>query len=733
MLLQDSTLSTAQSSSSSNKLFNMSYLFLGAPNTYVSQIDRTKGSLDVVSPNYFDITAAGQLDVTWRLQSSFISEMHKRGIKVTPFLSNHWDKTAGINGLNNRDKLARDIASAIEKYNLDGVNVDIEGVGHAYRDAHTDFIRLLRLYIPSHKEVSIAVAANPNGWTTGWHGFYDYKGMARYADYLMIMAYDESWESPDSPVGPVSSIQFFEKSIKYAVDQSIPRDKIVIGLPFYGRMWKTDGPTLENRYITGMGISSTRVGPLVAQFKGAINFDEKTKSPYASFTIPKGGHYFIGSTKLTEGNYLIWYENEYSITAKLALPYQYGIKGTGSWALGHETPETWNYYTAALNKGVTVATQTVFSSGPLALLTGSNINFREAASTSGRIIRTLSGNEFIKITGAPVTSENYVWYPGKLADGTSGYVAADYLKLFDLTELHGPTRYDTGVVISASGWKEGSGVIILGRGDIPIDALTGSVLAKKYGAPLLLTNSNSLPDKVSSEIERLHPKTIYILGGEGAVSKAIQNQLVQRGHTVKRITGETRYETAVGVANEVGAADELILATGNESPDALSIGPYAGFKQIPIVLTRVDELPTQVKDLIKKSRNIKKVTIIGGTGVVSERVEEVLKNLGVQTIERISGINRYETSIAIAKRYKNELSFNNLYFASGESFIDALPGSPLAAVSGAPIILVHPTTMLSPVRDFLQNELAATPDITILGGYGILPYGTRATILQTLR
>lgn len=191
--LQSSTPTNANS-----RLFNMSYLFFGSLSSYVQQVDKTKGSLNVVSPNYFDITEKGELDVTWRLQSSFISEMHKRGIRVVPFLANHWNTTAGINGLNNRDKLARDIAAAIEQYNLDGVNVDIEGIGVSYRDAHTDFIRLLRQYIPKHKEVSVAVAANPNGWKTGWQGFYDYYHLSNYADYLMIMAYDESWESPES-------------------------------------------------------------------------------------------------------------------------------------------------------------------------------------------------------------------------------------------------------------------------------------------------------------------------------------------------------------------------------------------------------------------------------------------------------------------------------------------------------------------------------------------------------
>nr|WP_010676955.1 glycosyl hydrolase family 18 protein [Bacillus timonensis] len=205
------------------RLFNMSYLFFGSPSTYVSQVNKTKGSLDVVSPNYFDISESGQLIINWNLDSVFIDEMHRRGMRVVPFLANHWNLTAGKNGLNNREQLAKDVAAAVAKYELDGVNVDIEGVNQTYRDAHTDFIRLLRKYIPDDKEVSVATAANPNGWQTGWHGFYDYKGLSQYVNYLMIMAYDETWESPESPIGPVSSLSFLKSQFNMRLSKEYLR------------------------------------------------------------------------------------------------------------------------------------------------------------------------------------------------------------------------------------------------------------------------------------------------------------------------------------------------------------------------------------------------------------------------------------------------------------------------------------------------------------------------------
>nr|WP_302328465.1 cell wall-binding repeat-containing protein [Salirhabdus salicampi] len=659
--------------------------------------------------------------------------MHKRGIKVVPFLANHWDRTAGINGLNNREQLARDIANAIEQYNLDGVNVDIEGVGHTYRNEHTDLVRLLREYIPKHKEVSVAVAANPSGWNTGWHGFYDYKGLAQHSDYLMIMAYDESWDSPDSPIGPVSSLSFFERSIQYAINQGIPRTKIVAGLPFYGRMWKLDGPTLEGRNLHGMGLSSTRVEPLVNQFNGRIQFDEKTQSSYASFTIPEGQSAFIGSTKLTEGSYIIWYENEPSIRAKLQMPGKYGIKGTGSWALMHETPNTWDYYTSALNTGNSqpIATNR-FRSGPMAVTTTDNLNLRETASLSGTIIRTLSNKTLLKVTGDVITADNTNWVPVQLQDGTSGFVSSSFLKRFSLQELYGKNRFETSTNVSKHGWPESASTVVLGRGDVPIDALTGSVLAKKTQSPLLLTNSSNLPTNVEDEIDRLQPSRIYILGGQGAISDTVQSHLQGKGYNVTRIAGSNRYETAVRVASEIGNRNEIILTTGRNSPDALSVAPYAGQTQTPILLTDQKSLPNEVAHYIQ-TNGINSVTIIGGEGAVSNNVITQLQNLGVPNIERIAGKDRYETSVAIAQRFKNEFDLSNIYFASGISFIDALPGSPLAAMQSSPIILINNANLPPTVESFLQNELPGTPNVNILGGYGVISDATRANVFRVLR
>lgn len=161
--------------------------------------------------------------------------MQNRGIKVVPFLSNHWDREKGIKALANRHSLSDQIVSSIVMYNLDGVNVDIENVTHLQREYYTDFVRLLREKMPEGKTLAVAVAPNPYGITTGWHGSYDYKSLAKYSDYLMIMAYDESY--PGGPAGPVASYDFVEATIIKALTE-VPKDKIVLGIPFTAAIGK---------------------------------------------------------------------------------------------------------------------------------------------------------------------------------------------------------------------------------------------------------------------------------------------------------------------------------------------------------------------------------------------------------------------------------------------------------------------------------------------------------------
>lgn len=367
------TLISPEEGQADNK-FNMTYLYFGDLNNQMSLVEKTNGSLGVISPNYFNVNSDGSLQLTSLLSTEFVRSMHSQNIKVVPFISNHWDRTLGRIALQNREKLADEIVAAIKKYNLDGINVDIENVTEADRANYTDFVRLLRSKLPQGKELSVAVAANPRGFTTGWHGSYDYEALAKYSDYLMIMAYDESYYG--SKPGPVASRTFVENSIKYALNRVSP-EKIVLGIPFFGRYWN------ENESVGGNGISLAKADSVIKHYNGKIYFDKSSMSPYVTFTVGTNDTKLLVNGKtLTPGNYTIWFENEESIKDKLQLVHKYNLKGTGSWSLGQELPSTWDYYKLWLNSKYFVDIENSWAKNDILSIVGmgwmkgtTNINF----------------------------------------------------------------------------------------------------------------------------------------------------------------------------------------------------------------------------------------------------------------------------------------------------------------------------------------------------------------------
>lgn len=317
-----------------NKI-SMAYMYFGSRDSYISSVENANGALNEVSPDYFGINSDGSLLLTDKLDPAFIGAMHEKGIKVCPFISNHWDQLIGSRALQNRYYLAHQIANAIYTYNLDGIHVDIENMTIEDRVTYADFVRLLRELMPD-RIIAVAVAANPNASNTGWHASYDYETLALYSDYLMIMAYDEN--SQGNGQGPVASQAFVEKSVIYALSK-VPADKIVLGLPFYGRYWNTA------YWYGGYGAPLDAIEYIISRYGGIAYLNQSTLSPQATLTIGVWDEKpSIYGRMLEAGTYNFYYEDAVSINAKLELVHTYGLRGAGVWSLGQESAGLWDSY-----------------------------------------------------------------------------------------------------------------------------------------------------------------------------------------------------------------------------------------------------------------------------------------------------------------------------------------------------------------------------------------------------
>lgn len=420
--------------------YNMSYLYTGTTSEQLGYIKNTKQSLNTVAPNFFTIDANGTL-VIEKINKDFVTAIHAMGIKVVPFISNHWDQKAGISFLQNIPKNSTDIANVIKEYNLDGINIDIENVTKAESDKYVEFVSQLRQKLPADKEVSVAVAANPRGFTTGWQASYDYGKLAQCSDYLFIMSYDEHYQG--GAAGPVASVGFVEDSIKYALKYA-DKDKIVLGIPFYGRIWEQSGNSLQ-----GNGVDLSQVDTLISTYNGEITFDEKAQAPKATFTVKDGDKILsIYGVKMTPGKYVVWFENEDSFEAKLSLVNKYDIKGAGSWALGKEKSVIWDHYSIWLNGKDAQPTPSlvlpanttnspVYKKVNKVSITVPKVSFmRSGPSTKDKKVAVLNKGTILTVT---MTGTNG-WSKVKLRNGKVGYVASSNIKSLKSKTVKKPAK-----------------------------------------------------------------------------------------------------------------------------------------------------------------------------------------------------------------------------------------------------------------------------------------------------
>lgn len=305
--------------------------------------------------------------------------------------------------------------------------------------------------------------------------------------------------------------------------------------------------------------------------------------------------------------------------------------------------------------------------------------------------------------------------------------------------IAGADRYQTAAAVSQEGW-ETSDYAVLARGDHFADALCAGPLAYKYGGPILLTGPDQLNADTLTELQRLGVKHLFIAGGAGVVSQSVEDALKAAGiTTIERIYGADRYETSAKIAEKIGSTGKellstdsdfpeldfeigspVVIATGENYPDALSISSFAASNGWPILFSKGGSIPQSVKEyleMIKPSH----IYILGGEGAVSALVEaEIAAHVPTSKIIRFSGKDRYETSLLIAKEFAPNPQ--KVFVASGQNFPDALAGGVLAAQTSDPVILIHPNTKNDLPADFklyLENrDLQAGLQIICLGGYG---------------
>jgi putative cell wall-binding protein len=297
------------------------------------------------------------------------------------------------------------------------------------------------------------------------------------------------------------------------------------------------------------------------------------------------------------------------------------------------------------------------------------------------------------------------------------------------SRLSGDTRYETAKVISEYYNKGSVQNVVLATGNEFADALSASVLAYEKQAPILLVDStvNSSKDAFEYILKHFDPTgTIYIVGGTGIINTEFVSKLKDLGFkNVVRVAGLDRYETSYEIANALmnKAASTVVISSGEQYPDALSISSFAANKGWPILLSPQGNLPQNIKNYLKEKKP-SKVFLTGGVGAISDNVIAEIKEVIPQvSVERLTGQSRFDTNVNITETFANHPS--TVYLATGYGFADALSGSVVAAENGEPILFIDSAVASLPksVANYFEKLYAnkISPNIISLGGSGVVP------------
>jgi len=318
----------------------------------------------------------------------------------------------------------------------------------------------------------------------------------------------------------------------------------------------------------------------------------------------------------------------------------------------------------------------------------------------------------------------------------------------------GNDRYDTGLIISQHQWADQgpttpdalgrtakAQAVVLATGNAFPDALAGVPLAKKANGPLLLTNGTAATTNpaVLAEIKRVLPTkgtTVYILGGEKAISAGIEAELKLQGYTTKRLAGEDRFGTALKIAQEgMDNPSHVIVARGDEGDshngfaDALAAGPYAtniwGGGNSAVVLSNNKVLDPATAAYVgsKIKADQLNVAAVGGQadaavkmlpGAVELHMDSTGKAVG--NFAPAVGKDRYDTSRIVAAGFLPAGAHDKVGVATGLRFPDALTGGAYMATVGGPLLLTDPKVLPSYTLQALTGVAATTPEIDIFGG-----------------
>lgn len=285
---------------------------------YIKYLD----DINTISPTWFALSD-DEGTVASIASESYVTTCHDKGLKVWGLVDNMtYPEVSSYTVLSNPDKRKRVIEQLLAyaaQYNLDGINVDFEMLTE---DAGPGFVQFVReLSLEAHKQNLVISVDNyvPQGYSL----HYNRKEQGVFADYVIIMGYDEH-TSGSSEAGSVASIDFVLKGIEQTLAE-VPANEVINALPFYARLW-TVADTGEIKELQTLPMATAL--DTVSKSGASAKWDDITGQNYAEWSANGGTN-------------KIWLEDAESLRAKLEVMKTQNVGGVAVWQLAYSTPSAW--------------------------------------------------------------------------------------------------------------------------------------------------------------------------------------------------------------------------------------------------------------------------------------------------------------------------------------------------------------------------------------------------------
>lgn len=319
-------------------------------------------SLDIVMAQWVTIDGCGNLSS--RDDQTLKQFAHGRGVRVLPslFTASAW---LDHQVLLNQDAVVAQIVTYTVAEDYDGFDLDLEGADPGDRDALAAFVAQLSDALhQAGKILTLALPAKERDVTTGWSGAVDYTALAPSADLVTIMAYE--YRGPFSGAGSVAPIDWVDRVLRY-VSATIPAEKTLLGLAFYGYDWNTStGVARSVGYPQAAGLAeSVAAVPRFDDAQQSLTFSYVGLPPPGDRLRAVSGHEVtvreappcdvvppaatVPTARPAAGpsdEHEVWVEDAGSVSARLGLATRYRVAGVASWRLGLEDPQVWPLFDA---------------------------------------------------------------------------------------------------------------------------------------------------------------------------------------------------------------------------------------------------------------------------------------------------------------------------------------------------------------------------------------------------